>query len=135
MRKRKKRLEVRRKGGAPQRIRRTKEYQDYLASEAWKLLRKRLFAVRWQACERCQGTTWLEVHHRTYKRLGKERLEDLEILCRVCHLAHHAAKKTAGTTPAKRKGWQWQEAAAVKLAEPRAWDLRDRLVAQFTRSA
>jgi hypothetical protein len=39
----------------------------------------------------------LEVHHRTYERLGDERDEDLEVLCTRCHEQHHiAALEEAG---------------------------------------
>jgi hypothetical protein len=31
----------------------------------------------------------LEVHHKTYERLGDERDEDLEVLCARCHEQHH----------------------------------------------
>ena len=39
-------------------------------------------------CERCKtpkGLRRLEVHHRTYERFGNERLEDLEVVCVLCH--------------------------------------------------
>jgi replicative DNA helicase len=36
----------------------------------------------------------LEVHHRTYERIGQERSEDLTVLCDVCHgLFHERTKK------------------------------------------
>ena len=37
-------------------------------------------------CEACgKKTRCLEVHHLTYKRLGRERDEDLQAVCRPCH--------------------------------------------------
>lgn len=38
----------------------------------------------------------LDVHHRTYERLGKERLSDVAAVCRFCHDLIHAAERTSG---------------------------------------
>lgn len=43
-------------------------------------------------CGRCAGKRSLEVHHRTYDRLGWELDEDLEVLCGTCHADHHIAE-------------------------------------------
>lgn len=42
----------------------------------------------WRAkyrCEACGQGPPLELHHKTYDRLGRERIADLELLCRGCH--------------------------------------------------
>jgi hypothetical protein len=44
--------------------------------------------------ERCIETTGLEVHHLDYARLGAERDEDLEVLCRFHHQVRHAEAAT-----------------------------------------
>lgn len=40
-------------------------------------------------CQKCNlrtGNTYnLCVHHKTYERLGQEKIEDLQLLCRKCH--------------------------------------------------
>jgi 5-methylcytosine-specific restriction endonuclease McrA len=65
-------------------------YKDYLSSQRWK---RKARAARQRAGYRCQlcngrdGT--LEVHHRTYERLGFELPGDLIVLCSVCHGRHH----------------------------------------------
>lgn len=41
-------------------------------------------------CERCGSTSDLEVHHKNYERLGAEHDEDLEALCRPCHIKEHS---------------------------------------------
>jgi 5-methylcytosine-specific restriction endonuclease McrA len=41
--------------------------------------------VRDQGCRLCGTRDELEVHHRSYTRWGRERLEDLTTLCRGCH--------------------------------------------------
>lgn len=67
-------------------------YRDYLQSPTWRKRRDRaLRRVSWQ-CERCAGVRELQVHHKSYARLGAELDEDLEVLCRGCHLGHHAVK-------------------------------------------
>lgn len=36
-------------------------------------------------CEKCRSPKRLTVHHVTYKRLGHERLSDLQVICFGCH--------------------------------------------------
>jgi hypothetical protein len=61
------------------------EYEAYLHSKGWKA--KRGYKL-WHAgyrCEVCGAKDGLEVHHKTYERLGRERDEDLVVLCPTCH--------------------------------------------------
>lgn len=37
----------------------------------------------------CNSTSWLNIHHRTYDRVGCEDMGDLITLCRSCHERHH----------------------------------------------
>jgi hypothetical protein len=70
---------------------RVKFYKNYLTSPDWRARRNaRLHHARW-CCERCGQRRHLHVHHRTYERLGCERLEDLEVLCLDCHEQTHLA--------------------------------------------
>ncbi len=36
-------------------------------------------------CRLCGATAGLEVHHRSYRRWGREELADVTVLCRGCH--------------------------------------------------
>jgi len=58
----------------------------HMKSAKWKKLRKaKLDQARGQ-CEKCGS--WIgrkDVHHKTYDRLGNERLGDLIVLCTHCH--------------------------------------------------
>jgi len=64
-------------------------YYDYvLASERWARLRTRLLVARGRRCERCgvlEAARDLDLHHLTYDRLGFERDDDLQVVCRPCH--------------------------------------------------
>jgi hypothetical protein len=40
-------------------------------------------------CQVCNSPHNPEVHHRTYKRLGDERPNDLIVLCSDCHAVFH----------------------------------------------
>lgn len=66
-----------------------KEYVKYIGSYEWKLKRLALFKERGKQCERCGGANMLHVHHKTYERLFNELPQDLEILCKICHLKEH----------------------------------------------
>lgn len=63
------------------------DYQAYLLSAEWAKCREAAFQVYGRKCSRCGKTRRLEVHHRgaDYRRLGRERVEDLEVLCGDCH--------------------------------------------------
>lgn len=66
-------------------------YRRYLKSNTWLRVRIRIFKLRGYQCEKCgisEGVQ-LEVHHRSYERLGFELDSDLQILCRICHLSAH----------------------------------------------
>ena len=61
-------------------------YSAYLKSAQWKNIRRLLIQQSNGVCARCgHGSPELEIHHKTYERLGKERMTDLEVLCRTCH--------------------------------------------------
>jgi 5-methylcytosine-specific restriction endonuclease McrA len=65
------------------------DYYAYLKSKKWaKKRRKALFKAK-HKCECCGATEELHVHHLSYKRLGKEPLSDLKVLCRNCHCNVH----------------------------------------------
>jgi len=63
-------------------------YMKYITSEEW---RRKAQAAKQRAgeCALCTSTTALEVHHRTYARLGREHPSDLIVLCSRCHRRHH----------------------------------------------
>ena len=66
-------------------------YERYIGSHAWKTSRARLAELRasgyrCRVCNASRTDARLEVHHRTYKNLGRERMSDLTTLCADCHL-------------------------------------------------
>ena len=71
----------------PQRTVPPSGYAEYIASAAWQDTRRRFWASKlpkdcW-CCSRTDGPK--DLHHRTYKNLGRENLRDLVPLCRDCH--------------------------------------------------
>lgn len=80
-----------------------KTYRDYLLSDHWKDVKQRFFKSKLISkdkqgnfcCEGCEAiNVMLYVHHKTYKRLGKEKLMDLVLLCKECHHKAHTLYKT-----------------------------------------
>jgi hypothetical protein len=67
-------------------------YCVHIQSIAWKQLRDTTLRRDKYRCQDCLNQIHLQVHHRTYARLGAERIDDLETLCETCHRKrHHAA--------------------------------------------
>lgn len=64
-------------------------YEEYLKTPEWRKRRNAFLGRKGWHCERCGRKVDLQVHHRSYARLGSERDEDLEALCRDCHEGHH----------------------------------------------
>jgi 5-methylcytosine-specific restriction endonuclease McrA len=65
-------------------------YRSYLASTAWQSKRQQRLQWDRYRCQGCGTSKRLDVHHRTYARLGHEYLADLQTLCRPCHDRVHA---------------------------------------------
>lgn len=61
------------------------EYQKYLASREWAILKKKVRLRSGGKCERCLAGNHDATHHLTYERIGSERLEDLQAVCSSCH--------------------------------------------------
>lgn len=67
-------------------------HRAYLCSPVWAKKRGEALELYGCVCNRCKehGT---DIHHKTYERWGgNELMEDLEVLCRECHSAHHDAE-------------------------------------------
>lgn len=71
------------------------DYETYIASADWRVkANDAKQRAGWQ-CSLCDETKALEVHHRTYLRLGRERPSDLVVLCWRCHRRHHGTLQAA----------------------------------------
>jgi hypothetical protein len=70
-------------------IERTRTYQEYLQSPEWQEKRDEVLGQARHRCRVCNSRHQLEVHHRTYDRVGHERSDDLTVLCRPCHELFH----------------------------------------------
>jgi len=68
-------------------------YKKYLNTYHWQQLRKVKLDEVDHRCQVCYSPKSLQVHHRTYERLGNERLTDLTVLCKECHTLFHSNKK------------------------------------------
>ena len=62
-----------------------RDYRRYLQSRAWRARRRHFIALAGGCCSECGGSLGLQVHHVTYERLGRERFEDVEVMCSRCH--------------------------------------------------
>src|SRR5262245_22422030 len=84
------------------------EYRAYIRSDAWREKKRAYRASKLpQTCYVC-GASPVDLHHRSYKRFGNERLTDLLPLCRPHHDEAHAllrAKLAAGANPSKWNLW------------------------------
>lgn len=67
-------------------------YQEYITSRHWRAVRERYFNSKLpKVCEVCKCEQ-VDLHHRTYKNLGHERLMDLVPLCRKHHQGVHDSR-------------------------------------------
>lgn len=74
----------------------TGTYADYINSYDWQVKADDMRRRAMNKCQRCgrgpRPFRRLQVHHKTYKNLRRERPEDLEVLCEACHRALHGIK-------------------------------------------
>jgi len=65
-------------------------YRDYLRTPEWRRSRAAALLRASNCCSLdVTHSDGLEVHHRTYERIGAELASDLIVLCRSCHQLHH----------------------------------------------
>ena len=64
-------------------------YNEYLKTDHWQSVRHYCLCRDHFKCMVCNSENNLDVHHRTYERLGCEEIGDLATLCRDCHSLFH----------------------------------------------
>lgn len=67
-------------------------YPAYLNTNHWDLKKQELaisLGPLVPRCKLCKKEGKLSVHHKTYKRIGREMCTDLIYLCQPCHTALH----------------------------------------------
>ena len=112
------------------------EYYQYMQSEAWQQKRKAFYSSnlykRWRkegkwVCYGCGADDKkLDLHHRTYKRLGNEHIAiDLVPVCRECHKKIHTLVKESNLglwTATKEIGKTFKKGRATeKKREKKIW--------------
>lgn len=73
----------------------TKEtYQQYLETDLWRNIRKRVFDLRGKYCEGCGTDANIQVHHSVYSQrvFSGQTLNGLRVVCRGCHEKIHKVK-------------------------------------------
>ncbi len=65
------------------------DYRYYIRSAAWYRRRAVALKIADHKCMICYSSENLSVHHRTYERLGREKMTDLVVLCWPCHDLFH----------------------------------------------
>jgi hypothetical protein len=60
-------------------------YKEYLRSQHWFAFRKLYFAKSYNSHRCFCGLSTVQLHHRTYERLGNERFKDVIPLCANHH--------------------------------------------------
>jgi len=64
-------------------------YEDHLASDKWKNLRRQVISREQGICQGCRQNQIQDIHHMSYDHLGDELLFELIGLCRECHKKTH----------------------------------------------
>lgn len=71
-------------------------YAKYRQSPQWAEKRKGALERADHRCQVCNSPHELEVHHRTYENICREKPSDLTVLCHTCHCLFHAGGKILG---------------------------------------
>ena len=66
-----------------------RNYHEYLTGEHWRQLSCKMCEEAGFKCRLCGGREVLQVHHRTYERIGREIPSDLFVVCKACHTLIH----------------------------------------------
>jgi 5-methylcytosine-specific restriction endonuclease McrA len=79
------------------------DYNTYISSDTWRAKREKYFNSNMpQVCFACNApkNKGFHIHHKTYKRFGNEKINDLVLLCPKCHKECHKFHKLDSTPKA-----------------------------------
>lgn len=68
-------------------------YWEYIKTAHWQAIRAQAVERDGNRCRVCNSPDNLNVHHRSYERLGQELPDDLTTLCQSCHEMFHTNGK------------------------------------------
>lgn len=68
------------------------KYYQYLQSKQWKQKKEYALEYYGRNCGACGSKYNIQVHHKTYKNVFNETMEDLMLLCERCHRKEHKGK-------------------------------------------
>jgi len=71
----------------------TIDYRNYICSAAWQRVRDAFLRRHGWKCNVCGTATGVQVHHRSYRTIGRESDKDLEALCGGCHANVHEGER------------------------------------------
>jgi hypothetical protein len=98
---------------------RSMSYTEYLHTAEWRRTRAAALLRAGNCCALdVTHTDRLEVHHRSYERLGEELASDLTVLCRACHRLHHkeyGRPRRQSTPPPRRRPARVERGISAKL--------------------
>lgn len=118
-------------------------YAEHLASAKWMAVREGALKRAGYKCQKCGVSKWsakLEVHHLHYETFGKERPQDLLVVCLKCHAAEDEKREQRTERrqaqklhDARLEGWaskvfgeEWRETEDEEYVEERFNDWLDR---------
>lgn len=74
------------------------KYQTYLQSKEWKAKRILVLNRDNHLCQVCKSEPALDIHHLSYENCFDEPLEDLQAVCRSCHINLHKSENVPDVT-------------------------------------
>ena len=92
-------------------------YRAHMSSARWRNTRTDMIRLRGSRCEGCKveyPASQLEVHHKTYERMGAERIGDLMVLCPPCHRTEDALRAQQGRERSRLARARAQRQAALE---------------------
>ncbi|HGM3811594.1 HNH endonuclease signature motif containing protein [Clostridioides difficile] len=68
-------------------------YKEYQKTKHWESLKNEFYFSNECKCVLCDSVKKVSLHHKTYRRIGAEELDDLIPLCNSCHYKVHRNNK------------------------------------------
>lgn len=102
---------------------RRNEYLEYLNSDKWRAFRLGIMKERGRKCEKCgQDKGEIHAHHLTYERFMNELPEDIQLLCKPCHMAVHNRRNKKKEKRKLTKALQPKKPKKQKKSKRPQWD-------------